>query len=264
MTGIVPKGLMNCKFRTFLFYFSIMFKAFYLVLILSLVSACFLNFNAKTPGKEVVMDRKGLTSVPFEIFSDSTITKLSLFGNKIDFIDDEIAQLTSLEVLFLGKNKFKSFPKALCKLKNLRILSLQHNQIDSIPDCICQLKKLEQLIINNNRLVYISDSLSELNNLEQLNLARNSLRSLPENLTDVHSLYAMDLSFNNLAKLPDSMQEWRDLRDLNLHYAGALLQVPESACSLRFLERIKADPSIVFPACFLTQQTNRLIIYIEP
>lgn len=241
-----------------------MIRVWSVLMILFLFSACFMNFASKTAGNEIIQDRKGLEAIPYELYGDTTITKMSFFGNKLTYIDDEIAQLQQLEVLFLGKNKLTHFPKSICKLKNLRILSLQHNQIDSIPDCICQLKKLEQLYINNNKLVYLSDSLSELNNLEQLNLARNSLKLLPERLTDIHSMYSLDLSFNNLDKLPDSIQEWRALRDLNLQYAGALLQVPESACDLRYLEKIKADPSIVFPSCFLTQQTNRLIIYIEP
>ncbi|MNY78721.1 hypothetical protein D3C86_2190900 [compost metagenome] len=60
------------------------------------------------------------------------------------------------------------------------------------------------------------------------------------------------------------MQYMSGLRELNLQYAGAMLRVPESACTLRMLEKIKADPSIVFPVCFLAQQTNRLVIYIEP
>jgi len=113
-------------------------------------------------------------------------------------------------------------------------------------------------------VVYVSDSLGSLKKLEQLDLNRNSIKKLPEELGYLSSMQFMDLSFNNLDKLPDSIQHMRGLRELNLQYAGAMLQVPESACTLRFLEKIKADPSIVFPVCFLSQQTNRLVIYIEP
>ena len=235
-----------------------------LLIFISVIVSCSLIPASKTDGHEIYMDRKGLTAIPYEFFFDSTITKLSLFGNKIEAIETEIANLKNLEVLFLGKNRLKKFPESICKLQKLRILSLAYNQIDSIPDCICQMKNLERIYLNNNQLVYVSDSLAALNNLEQLYLGRNSLTAIPENLTDVHSLYSLDLSYNNLSKLPDSMQEWRDLREMNLQYAGALLQVPESACQLRYLEKIKADPSIVFPMCFLTQLTNRLVITIEP
>lgn len=235
-----------------------------LVSLFGFISACMMVTASKTEGTEVRMDRKGLTAIPFEYYSDTMITGLSFFANKIDFIDEEIEQMQNLEVLILGKNKFKKFPEAICRLKKLRILSLAYNQIDSIPDCIGRMKSLERIYLNNNKLVYISDSLAELTHLEQLYLARNSIRQLPERLTDVRSMYLMDLSYNNLHKLPDSMQFWRELRELNLQHAGPMLHVPESACGLRFLEKIKADPGIVFPNCFMTQQTNRLVIYIEP
>jgi leucine-rich repeat protein SHOC2 len=219
---------------------------------------------SRTDGKEVIQDRKGLTAIPFEYFSDSTITKMSFFANHISELDTEIAQLQQLEVLYLGKNDFKSFPKVIGELKNLRILSLAYNEIDSIPDCIGRLTKLERLLLNNNKLVYISDSIGNCRRLDQINLSRNGLKKLPESMAQLNQLYQLDVSFNTLDKLPDSMHYWRSLRDLNLQYAGPMLRIPEVGCQLRMIERIKADPAIVFPTCFLTQQTNRLIIYIEP
>lgn len=231
---------------------------------LLLLQGCGFISASKTKGREVFLDHKRLTEIPYELLYDTTITKISLFGNKLTDLEAEWSSLKNLEVLYLGKNDFKSFPKVLCQLTNLKVLSLQHNQIDSIPDCICRMKSLERLFLNVNKLVYVSDSLGELKNLEQLNLSRNSIERLPEQLVYNSVLQWVDLSFNNLEKLPDSMQYLTGLRDLNLQYAGALLQIPESACKLRYLEKIKADPSIVFPMCFLGQQTNRLIIYIEP
>lgn len=227
-------------------------------------TACSVITASRTDGREVFMNYKRLGAVPFELYYDTTITKISLFGNQITDIDSDIVNLQHLEVLYLGRNKMTSFPTAICSLKNLKVLSLAYNDIDSIPDCICRLQNLERLFLSNNKLVYVSDSLGSLKKLEQLDLNRNSIRHLPEDLGYLSSMQFMDLSFNNLDKLPDSMQYMQGLRELNLQYAGAMLRVPESACTLRFIEKIKADPSIVFPICFLSQQTNRLVIYIEP
>jgi Leucine-rich repeat (LRR) protein len=226
--------------------------------------ACSVITSTRTKGREVFLNYKRLTEIPYELYYDTSITKISLFGNQITHIEDEISNLQHLEVLYMGRNKLKSFPKAICNLKNLKVLSLGYNDIDSIPDCICRMKNLERIFLSNNKLVYVSDSLGGLKNLEQLDLNRNSIKNLPEDLAYLTKMQFMDLSFNNLDKLPDSMQYMRALRELNLQYAGALLNVPESACNLRYLEKIKADPSIVFPMCFLTQRTNRLVIYVEP
>lgn len=239
-------------------------KILFIAFVASLCTACSVVTATRTKGREVSMNHKNLTEIPYELYYDSTITKISLFGNKISNIDDEIKNLPNLEVLYLGRNHFKSFPKSICELKNLKVLSLAYNDIDSIPDCICRLQNLERLFLSNNKLVFVSDSLGSLKKLEQLELNRNSIQKLPEDLGYLSSLQFLDLSFNNLNKLPDSLQYMRGLRELNLQYAGAMLNIPESACSLRMLEKIKADPSIAFPVCFLSQQTNRLVIYVEP
>lgn len=234
------------------------------IMIMSLLASCSVITATRTDGREIMMNHRHLQDIPFDLFLDTTITKMSFFGNKITEIDGEISNLQNLEVLYLGRNKMTSFPKAICELKNLKVLSLAFNDIDSIPDCICRLKNLERLFISNNKLVYVSDSLGSLRKLEQLDLNRNAIRKLPEDLGFLSGMQFMDLSYNNLQKLPDSMQYMSGLRELNLQYSGAMLQVPESACTLRMLEKIKADPSVVFPICFLSQQTNRLVIYIEP
>ncbi|MDR0802477.1 leucine-rich repeat domain-containing protein [Fluviicola sp.] len=239
-------------------------KNWSLVTVTGLLVSCSVITATHTDGREITMNYKHLQDIPFDLFLDTTITKMSFFGNKITDIDGDISRLQNLEVLYLGRNKMKSFPKSICTLKNLKVLSLAYNDIDSIPDCICRLKNLERLFISNNKLVYIPDSLGSLRKLEQLDLNRNSIRELPEDLGFLSEMKFLDLSYNNLRKLPDSMQYMSGLKELNLQYSGAMLQIPESACTLRMLEKIKADPSVVFPICFLSQQTNRLVIYIEP
>ncbi|WP_300661598.1 leucine-rich repeat domain-containing protein [Fluviicola sp.] len=239
-------------------------KSLFGLIAMAFFTSCSVITATRTDGREVTMNYKKLEDIPFDLFLDTTITKMSFFGNKIREIDAEISKLQNLEVLYLGRNKMTSFPKSVCELKNLKVLSLAYNDIDSIPDCICRLKNLQRLFVSNNKLVYVSDSLGSLRNLEQLDLNRNAIRKLPEDLGFLSGMQFLDLSYNNLQKLPDSMQYMSGLRELNLQYSGAMLQVPESACSLRMLEKIKADPSVVFPICFLSQQTNRLVIYIEP
>lgn len=239
-------------------------KSLFGLSIIIFLTSCSVITATRTDGREVTMNYKKLEDIPFELYLDTTITKMSFFGNKIMEIDAEISKLQNLEVLYLGRNKMKSFPKSICDLKNLKVLSLAYNDIDSIPDCICRMQNLERLFISNNQLIYVSDSLGSLRKLEQLDLNRNAIRKLPEDLGFLSEMQFLDLSYNNLNKLPDSMQYMSGLRELNLQYSGAMLQVPESACTLRMLEKIKADPSVVFPICFLSQQTNRLIIYIEP
>ena len=93
-------------------------------IVILFISGCTIYTSRLATGRKGVnFDRKGMTDFPMEVLSDTALTSLSLFGNKLSAIPDEISQLKHLEVLYLGKNEFNEFPEQLCKLKSLRILS---------------------------------------------------------------------------------------------------------------------------------------------
>jgi Leucine-rich repeat (LRR) protein len=223
-------------------------------------TACRLVSPTNTDGKVVILDKKRLSTVSSEWYMDTTITTLSLFGNHLTSISDSIGRLKHLEVLYLGKNDFTSFPKAICSLPRLRILSLAYNSIDSLPDEIGSLKNLEWLILANNHLVYVSDSIRNCIKLSQLNLNRNNLSALPNGIFKLTEMRVLSINFNQLSRVSDSICALKKLKELHVYQAGALTQLPETTCELRFLEVLQVDPSTVLPTCLFTQKTNRLHI----
>jgi leucine-rich repeat protein SHOC2 len=209
---------------------------------------------------EVILDNQHLKLVPTSILENTSIKTLSLFNNQLDSLPSQLENFNNLEVLYLGKNDFKHFPSVIFKLKNLRILSLAYNELDSIPSEISQLENLEMLLLNNNQIFFLSDSIGQLKNLSILNLSRNQLTNISSEIGACTQLRTLQLNYNNLEFLPVSIGNLSQLKELEVYRAGALLQLPESICNLRYLEFLKVDQMVVVPMCLLTQKTNRLHI----
>jgi Leucine-rich repeat (LRR) protein len=241
-----------------------MIRGAFFFIIMGLFAGCAL-FSSRTVGgiKGKNYDRRGLMAFPEEIFEDTSLRSLSLFGNKLSDVPAEISVFSQLETLYLGRNSFEKFPEEICALKKLRILSLAYNDIDSIPDCICEMPSLEWIYLNNNKLVHLPDSIGRLRKLEQLTLKRNSLKKLPEDLYNAESLQVLDLGYNELSALDSSLARLKQLKILKIYRAGFLISVPESICRLRFLEQLYIDNSVVLPTCVFARQTNRLQIYMD-
>lgn len=62
----------------------------------------------------------------------------------------QICQLTSLEILDLGRNKLKILPPELVKLTSLKVLSVQKNRIETLPLCLADMTSLQVLKLDGN------------------------------------------------------------------------------------------------------------------
>ena len=62
---------------------------------------------------QINLSRKGLTEIPDEVFENTDVRVLRLYGNNIDSIPERIGELVNLERLYLGKNDIKSLPKSI-------------------------------------------------------------------------------------------------------------------------------------------------------
>lgn len=222
------------------------------------ISSCRMVSPTHTEGKVVLLDKKHLAAIPAEVYEDTTITTLSLFGNQISAISDSIGNLKHLKVLYLGKNQLTKFPTSICQLSQLQILSLAYNALDSIPDDIGKLTNLEWLIVGNNQLVHLSDSIRNCSKLTQLNCSRNKLEQLPVGIFKLTNLQVINLNYNQLDSIQCALIDLKKLKELRLYKAGDLLQIPESICQLRWLELLQLDQNTVVPTCVLALKTNRL------
>lgn len=234
-------------------------RLFIFLVVNVLVSSC---SSILTMGDSTAIDlsKKGLTEIPTDVFNKTETRVLRLFGNQIDSISYRIGELQNLEELYIGRNNLKTLPKEIGQLKNLKILSLQYNQLDSLPNEIGNLENLETLWLDQNRLVELPDSIGKLKNLKTLQVRFNRLESLPEELGLCEKLSILQLNRNNLIELPEALGKLTQLREIYLSGAGALVQIPESFCDLRYLEILEISQSSVVPACLLVLQANRLKI----
>ena len=224
-----------------------------------ILSSCKMIRNVDT-GTKLDLSKTGLTEIPDEVFEKVDLTVLHLFGNQIDSISSRIGELKNLEELYIGKNNLKTLPKEIGQLKNLKILSLQYNVIDSLPNEIGDLEQLETLWLDQNRLVTLPDSIGKLKNLKVLQVRFNRLETLPVGLGDCERLSLLYLNRNNLNALPEEMGNLKQLREIYLAGSGALNQIPESFCDLRYLEILEISQSTVVPACLIVLKANRLTI----
>ncbi len=206
------------------------------------------------------LSRNGLTQIPVEVFENKELKVLKLFGNQLDSVSSRIGELVNLEELYIGKNNLSTLPKEIGQLKNLKILSLQYNEIDSLPNEIGDLENLETLWLDQNRLISLPDSIGKLKKLKVLQVRFNRLETLPAELGECEKLSLLYLNRNNLTALPEGMGNLKQLREIYLAGSGALNQIPESFCDLRYLEILEISQSTVLPACLLVLKANRLQI----
>ena len=110
--------------------------------------------------------------------SGDEITAVTLAGEKLTSLPDEIGDLSHLHVMDLSSNHLDRLPQGIAKLENLRVLSLASNKLKSLPVVIAKLKNLKVLSLSNmecpddlcNELTTIPDDIGRLQSLEVLDV----------------------------------------------------------------------------------------------
>jgi curved DNA-binding protein CbpA len=132
---------------------------------------------------ELILERKGIKSIPVEIANIASLTSLNLKNNKLTALPKEFGSLTNLVFLNLSVNQLTAFPPMLCGLTNLEDLNLQHNRLPSLP------KDIQKLV-----------------NLKELNLFANQLTAIPACMENLTKLVFLDIELNHIAgDLPKGM-----------------------------------------------------------
>jgi hypothetical protein len=62
----------------------------------------------------------------------------------------QICELSSLEILDLGRNKLRVLPPELSRLASLKVLSVQKNRIEDLPLCLADMTSLQVLKLDGN------------------------------------------------------------------------------------------------------------------
>ncbi|KAK8728451.1 hypothetical protein OTU49_009312 [Cherax quadricarinatus] len=135
---------------------------------------------------------------------------LTVRGNSIYHVLDNLSQLTGLRELDLSSNRIKSIGRGgmFQNMSRLSYLNVGKNTISTIfHDNLVGPKALEHLVLSNNKINYIEDeALVDLKNLQTLDLEQNFLGSLYEEwFHGLKQLVVLNLAHNRIHNIPASV-----------------------------------------------------------
>lgn len=175
------------------------------------------------------------------------ITVLNLSMNLISEIPTELAQLSTLEELYLKSNNISTVPPNLFQAVNrLRVLDLSDNILSSIPSDIKYLRELEDLVLSDNRITEVIPELFLLEKLNGLSLKGNAITQLPskEGSESLYSglsrLLVLDISSNQLTELPSCIISLTQLQELYINN-NKIKKLPEAIGNLSNLMVLDAS-----------------------
>ena len=135
------------------------------------------------------LENVGLTSFPSNICGIASLEKLSLAGNGIPEIGEEIGNLVNLRWFSLTKNKLLHLGHSgdgensahFSKLVKLEVLLLQDNLLSEFPLVLCSLQSLASVNLKRNKIISLSsDALAHI--MSSNVLVKLDLRENPFNL----------------------------------------------------------------------------------
>src|SRR6516225_6012777 len=96
---------------------------------------------------------------------------LSLWGQGLGVVPDEVWLRTDLQTLVLADNNLTEVSERVGDLSKLRMLDLGHNRLRELPVSLGRLERSDFLYLHDNRLARLPDSLSRLQRLRYLNIS---------------------------------------------------------------------------------------------
>ncbi|XP_071850679.1 uncharacterized protein [Apostichopus japonicus] len=153
----------------------------------------------------------------------TTITRISLMDNLIDWVPDNIFSNLNVEYLGLSRNQIKLFPsQAVKNMPNLIFFSLDGNLIETVSRRNIEPfgSSLQHLNLSNNVITYISpNAFSMLPGLKILELHRNNLAEIKAGVfANIRNILHIDLNYNRLKTISHkAFTNMPTLRTLILH-----------------------------------------------
>ena len=136
-------------------------------------------------------------------------------------LEEALQYPDSVFILSLKGEKLTSIPDDVFKFKHLLVLDLSKNRITELPAKIGQFSDLVELDLSNNRMTALPTEIGGMRSLRKFSLNRNSIATLPESIGEMSSLEVLELWDNEIIELPTSMRNLKHLRVLELR--GILL-----------------------------------------
>lgn len=191
--------------------------------------------------RSLVLQNKGLDSVPYQIPRDHPIETLDLSGNNIQRFPTHLDNLTFLD---LSRNHLKNvaFPSGAFSFMNLQVLRLSNNDLTEFPEMIRDLPRLKQLDLDRNAITKRTVVLMDLRNLAFIDLFLNHMKDLP---LLPESCRVLNMGFNDIDRFAVYLPVMRELR------------LPGN-------EIVEMSTDSMMPGCEVLDLSLNKLVYIPP
>ena len=172
--------------------------------------------------KVVDFSRNSLSSLPDTnfFFHLSSLRKLSLSGNDLHELPQEIESLKRLEILLLDGNELEELPLSIAHLESLKIIDISKNKLSGVPSNFCSLPELRIVTAHSNRFKVLSKDFGNLSKLESFDISNNKLDTIPSSLGSLGKLFKLNLANNRLCDLPHTFGDITCLEELDISCNG--------------------------------------------
>ncbi|WP_155826379.1 LIC_11051 family fibronectin-binding protein [Leptospira alstonii] len=196
------------------------------------------NLNREfTSLKELGLFENQLTSLN-GVRNFPNLEQLLLWGNELETIPTEIAELKKLTRIALDRNRISNFPNIEVTLESLTELSLPGNQLSKLPESLIQFPNLKSLDLSNNQLEELSDLFGNFRKLEYLSLRDNLLSSLPDSVVQLESLKDIYLTNNKFLQFPEILKDLKKLEEIWLN-DNQISELPKFLSEMKTLKELK-------------------------
>lgn len=121
------------------------------------------------------------------------LSTLSKASEEVNALLDKIAELQSLETLYLHRLLIGNIPDGIRSLKKLRSLQLYGAELEKIPAWVGELSGLRHLGFMGSKLTTLPNSLATLHELESLDVSGNLFTEIPEVVFRLRSLRYLNI-----------------------------------------------------------------------
>lgn len=184
------------------------------------------GISVLTSLNKLTLDGNGLTEIPEELLSMKQLTFLSVNGNKLTSIPSDIDKLSNLEyfsfanstIAYANRNNITSLPDSIGNFTNLIEFNGNESGLISLPDSIGNLASLEYFNCSDNNLTSIPDSIGNLANLTHIVLSNNpDLSGLPSTMSNLKKLEQIFVDLASLTEIPAFVTELPALTEISMH-----------------------------------------------
>ena len=144
-----------------------------------------------------------------------TILLLS-YDQNLRINENDLDQLTNVQVLEAKYNSLTQFPQGLKRLYILEKLDLKDNLLSSIDPDIGSLSRLRRLSLSFNQIRELPVEMRALVDLRNFYISNNLLTTFPPEIANMTGLERLDLTLNRIHSFPSEIKGFPKLKYLGL------------------------------------------------